>query len=528
MRVAGKRAHGVILAALILVSLVLVLLVTALVTSGTSSLRTTTLVQQSDVAAYAAEAGLAEAAEEYRRTGKLATNTFGELEGSQATYQVRKYENVTTTSMQISGGPSIPPSTLYLLSEGISPNGTREKAGALFRTGLGVFQAGVVSDSMVAEKARFDAYDSTVSKKPEESLQPDRGILASKRADPTKSDPQYGLTDTVVEGGVYVAPGTTAEDQIRKAGATEVSREGTLASPITIDPIKVPTLLKGGVTEGGTTTTESFDPSTYSPGSWRLQDLKVTYNAGSQRFTLKDDGGLLGSSTVGHITIAQLQAAAQATPPVLIVDDGEGRRTTLDFEQNKITYRDPAGDGKGTWNQTMPSIFGGAVQPPEVDTVNPDTMGPGAYSTVTIDDDTPTRLSEGTYVIRDLTVTGNGKLECPADGKVTLFVTGRLKAEGENALINDSRLPTGLKIFYTGDNPVNLAGGALSYMTLVAPQSEIKLEGMDPDKASVLYGALVGKSVTVINADLHFDVATDGVGTGTDGGVLTLLNRHRL
>ena len=525
-----EKLHGVILPALILLSVVLLLLITALVSSGTSGLRTTTLSQQSDVATYAAEAGLAEAVEEYRRAGRVPARYTGQVDSTQATYTVQKYENVTTTDMQVPGGPSIPPSTMYLLSEGRSPNGTREKVGGLFRTGLGVFHAGVVSQSMTADRARFDAYDSAVNEDPTRSLQPDRGILASNRVDPALTDPQYAFTDSTVEGGVFVAPGTTPEEQISKSGSTAVSREGTLASPITIDPVTVPRRTRGGRTEGGTTTGGSFNPATYSPSNWRFHDLKVTWNAGRQSFVFKDDGGIFSSSTVGEISLTQLQAAAEADPPILAFGDGDGRDVTIDFSQGaqgKFTYSDPAGSGEGVWNAPIPSILTVPLEP-SLETENPDKMGPGAYASVTIDDDTPTRLEEGTYVIDDLKILGSGQLEVPDDTKVVIYVTGELTAEGENALVNTSRLPTNLKLYYTGGQPVNLAGGALSYLTLVAPEAEIKLEGLDPDRQSVLYGALVGKNVSVINAALHFDVATEGVGTGTDGSVLTLLNRHRL
>lgn len=529
-----KRRRGVVLPALILISLVLLLLVSLLVSTGTQSLRTSTLGQQSDVATYAAESGLARAVEEYRREGKLPTRFEGDLKASQATFVVTTYQNDGTDAMQITSGPSIPPSTMYLLSEGVSPNGTREKAGALFRTGLGAFQAGVVADSLNAEKSVFDAYDSASSTDPASSQQPDRGIMASNRIDPMATAPQFSLADTNVKGGVFTAPGTTPAQQIRKSGTTVVSREGTLANPVTLEEIELPKITKAGKAEGGDTKEGTFDEATYQPSPWQLNggaysELSVRWNQGSRAFDFFDTG-TNPDTRIGSANVSELQAAENRGQSTFQVKDYDGRQVIFDFETQSITYNDPLPNPGSARSGTtaFPSMLTDAIHPKGVETRNPHKLKDGSFDSVTIDGGTPTDLDEGTYIIKDLVITDGGRLQLPPGKKAIIYVTGRLSAEGEDALLNDSKLPTNLKIYYTGNKPVNLAGGSKSYLTLIAPKAEVKLEGLDSANPTRFFGALVGKSVNVVNAAFHYDVATDGVGTGTDGSALSLLSRHRL
>lgn len=533
MSLLGKRERGVVLPALILISMVLLLLVSLLVSTGTQSLRVSTLSQQSDVATYAAESGLARAVEEFRREGKLPSRFAGELKASQASFVVTTYKNDGTDPMTIAGGPSIPPSTMYLLSEGASANGTREKAGALFRTGLGAFQAGVVADSLNAENSLFDAYDSSASVDPASSQQPDRGIMASNRVDPAALGPQFSLADTNVKGGVFTAPGSTPAQQIQKSGNTVVSREGTLANPVILEEVELPKISKAGKAQGGATKEGSFDEANYRPGPWQLNggaptDLSVRWNRGTRLFEFFDTG-TSPETKVATASAGALQDAA-ANRSTFDLDDHEGRHVHFDFATGTITYNDvAAGVGsvrKGT--SPIPAILADAINPKGVETRNPDKISDGNYDSVTLDAATPTELEEGTYIIKDLVITDGGRLELPEGKKATIYVTGTLSAEGENALLNDSRRPTNLKIYYTGNKTVNLAGGSKSYLTLIAPKAEVKLEGPDKAEPTRFYGALVGKTVNVVNAVFHYDVSTDGVGTGTDGSALSLLSRHRL
>lgn len=85
-----------------------------------------------------------------------------------------------------------------------------------------------------------------------------------------------------------------------------------------------------------------------------------------------------------------------------------------------------------------------------------------------------------------------------------------------------------MKIYYTGTEPVTLAGGSEAYLTLIAPNAEILLRGDQQGVKTNFYGALVGQKVEVENANFLFDLSTKGIGTGARGYSLRLLNRHRL
>ena len=61
-------------------------------------------------------------------------------------------------------------------------------------------------------------------------------------------------------------------------------------------------------------------------------------------------------------------------------------------------------------------------------------------------------------------------------------------------------------------------------MTLIAPDAPITLEG----NGSTFFGALATNETLELNDALfYYDVATDGVGTGTDGTTMTVLARQR-
>lgn len=159
---------------------------------------------------------------------------------------------------------------------------------------------------------------------------------------------------------------------------------------------------------------------------------------------------------------------------------------------------------------------------------NPDALGEGDYGDVKIDESNRTVLDSGVYVMKRLEITGAGQLTLPQGKQATIYVTEHLSATGQDALVNDTKLPPNLKIFYTGGDPIVLSGGSQSYFTLVAPKAQVQMIGPDAAHPTTFHGALVGKSVDVENTNFHYDLATEGVGTGTDGSTLSLLSRQRL
>lgn len=523
-----------VLPALLMVTVILVILASTLVRSGTSSLRLATHEQHSDQALYAAEAGLAAAVEEYDRTSELDGERKGTLEENGSTYRVLVLKNDDLSAKAVHHellppeGVTLPAGTMYLLSIGTSENGTSRRAGALFRTGLEAIEVGVLSDRLASSNSAFKAYDSSVNVDPSGAGKADSGLLASRRVDPMDTSAEFDLASSNVEGGVYVAPHSTTDQGIVKSGSTTVAREGVLSDPIALEEIVVPDIAGNG-------STSSSDPS----GSGGGKAQKPVSELGSSSFTIP--GGLKVEWAGGHISFAR-SGETMDTMPVSKLQSlisqaaSENRRVLLAEEDSDEVFVGPDGTlyyepahGSGHVGQFSGELkevlnFGSSKQ----DAENPDSLaGDKEYGTVKISDSTPTRLENGVMVIENLEITSGGKLELPANGKATIYVTGKLTVEGENALLNSSKLPPNLKIYYTGADPVHLSGGSAAYFTLIAPDSDVLLQGEGSARTS-FFGALVGKTVQVENADFFFDVATKGIGTGAQGFSLRLLNRHRL
>lgn len=524
-----------ILPTLLLLAVVLMALATSLLISTTSGLRSATHEQQSDIAIYAAEAGLARVAEFYHRKGTLKGAPLqGEMEAAGSRYTVQLFQNPTATPLKIEGGLILPPSTTYFLATGISSNETRRQTGALFRTGLGAFQVGLLADTLRAQNSKFLAYDSTTNPDPSLSQQTDRGILASNRVDAAKSEKQFQLTDTSIEGGVFTAPGSSPTEQIQKLGNSIVTREGSLAEHVSLEKIEVPKAKKGDpvggeILEEGT----DIDPKDYNPEPWQLvqgtpTELKVSFIPGKGEFHFHDIGA---NKEVAVVTVEHLKGF-QDGGHVYIIKDGSGHEVALDFQSTppKIFYKDSeTKDGyQATGNVELPPIFTDLLNATGPKVLNPNELGAGKYSSIAINENTLTKLEEGVYVVEDLLIEEDGQLQLPPGKKATIYVTNSLKASGTNALVNDTKLPPNLKILYTGKNPVVLGGGSQSYLTLIAPNAPVQLSGLDPENPTTFYGALAGKILEIQNAVFHFDVATEGVGTGTDGSTFTLLSRQRI
>jgi hypothetical protein len=182
------------------------------------------------------------------------------------------------------------------------------------------------------------------------------------------------------------------------------------------------------------------------------------------------------------------------------------------------------------WGTTPPpgGTPGGGGGLPSV--TNPTVLEPGFYDTVTVNDNFDAPLSSaGTYVIKNLIIEEGSHLTLPDNGvNAKFYVTESLRIRGVNAIANATLKPPKVKVFYTGDEAVDLSGGSRSYFTLVAPDADIHLKSPFGEQATEFFGALVGDTVDVTNANFHFDTATSGIGTGTMGSAVSLIQRHRL
>ena len=571
MKLGKKRKRGFVLPTLVILTMVLLLLTGAVLDLGTVGLRTATLDQQTETAMYAAEAGLVQAAEEYTTNGEF-TGTFkGTLEENDSSFEVELYTNDTPGPATLPNGVQIPEQTVYFRSVGISQNGTRKECGALFRKGLGSFQVGALANTLSAQGSQLDAYNSD-NEAPGYSgpgfdpaaAQNNRAIVASNEGSGTVFD----LQDTTVKGAVYVGPGGDPNAQITKSGNTVVASAGALTTPIEPEDVVVPTLPDGASGDGsGSGTT----PGSIPPQVVTLANMTVNVRAnGNIEFsnscflmTLQPNGNFTATENPGSPFAG---GTLQTTGNIYDIQGGGAPTSTTGANKNGGTGFDISASTSsfkiaGSWHNFsidssgmitadngpnglvgnsstghlstttlsappwLTSVMTGGAN--ENDAENPLDLEPGAYDEVNIDAIASRLSDEGTYMIKRLNITDGGALELPAGSdNVTIYVTESLSIEGENAIVNTSRKAPNLKIYYTGTDPVKVAGGSQAFFTLLAEDADVTLEGPNATP-SEFYGALVGRTVTINNANFHYDVATAGIGTGTDSSTLTLLSRHR-
>lgn len=511
-----------VLPSLILLVMVLFMLTTAVLMRGTSSLKTATFDQQTDQAIYAAETGISRAVEEYRRLGDGSFKGLyeGELEQVGSSYKVTPIKSGEPVPAGVRGVPELPPNTVYLLAEGTSANGTRRRAGALFRTGLGAFEAGIITRALTAKDSEFNAYDSTRDKDPEKSRNDNTALLANLSV-PTGGAEQFSFDNTLVRGGVYVAPGTEPSQAIKKSGTTKLGRESILASPITVAPVEVPTDLVPGGSRGEEEPAVDFDGSSLARSSVAGTDLQIIWIDSTQTVRFRDGGiGFFRDVALADLVEGRVSS-------ININNDGNNRLVNIGIQDNRMTVRYDdyvAASGVGQGQTSEEFIISNPINSP----LNPDRLSPGKYGTVTIEAGRTTILEGGTFLIDKLVVEEGGTLRLP-DGKAKIYVEGQLAVKGKDTLLNETQQPPNLQVFFTGYSAVELSGGSKAYFTLVAPNAEINLNGgLEADNPTAFYGALLGGIVKVSNTNFYYDTAAEKVGTGSDGLDISLINRHRL
>lgn len=538
----GKQAF--VLPTLILITMVLLAIVVVLLAAGTTSLRVATHDQQSDQALYAAEAGLTRAAARFAEEavdGEY-TETLGT---SGASYTVTVYKNEGSGVLPGPGGLEIPPGTAYFHVVGLSENGTRRETGALFTIGLQAFKVGALGHQVAVANSTFDAYNSTEELYDPANAENELPLLASN----SNTGPTFDFVNSHIKGDVFVGPSGNPEAQITADAATTLGNKNILADEISLNEIEVPEFPEEDP-EGE----EDADWSVLSMGPVEVvevtSDNKVRFDDGrGMSFVLDIDkidpsqpddcfasfGGdiVTGEDLVGGEWIESVTLKINNYHNLVLREDGAAY----------YTY-DADGDGLGVefipsdsgtmlssiiWGGELPGGGGPPAGGPQSVT-NPPVLEPGFYDTVTINDDFDAMMSkDGTYVIKNLIIEEGSHLNFPEDGSnATFYITEGLSIRGQNAIGNYRRQPPKVKVFYTGDEAVDLAGGSESHYTLMAPNSDINLASAPGDPATEFFGALVGKNVTVTNANFHFDTATDGIGTGTMGSAITLIQRHRI
>lgn len=529
--------RAMVLPSLIMLSLILIGLSAVLLSSGTSTLRKVTHHQSAEQAYRVAEAGLAHAVERYIKTdaGDDAEDEvkYYLYEGTLATEEMRYSVKVTRNSLadeeiEAENGVRVPPGATYFLATGIAADQTSRKTGALFLRGSSSFRAGVLANNLVVTGSEFSAYDSRENVEP--VARPDEALLTSNGS--VDLDPlarQFRLEKSRVKGRIYTAKGTLPEDQIAKTDTVVEGEEKALQRDIKVPKIEVPdlgqSLWEDWEWDEWEEAGEDEEIVQFNSVAVGLSGLSVSFRRVGDKYEWKRDGTEYWYES---------QDGDEAIP-----GGGYGtmlRRTGTTYEYSETT------DGPHwvDWKTAVDLGSGTVTTVPTVVT-NPTTLTTGAYRKVliegghkvTIGSGEESALASGTvFVIEELEILDTGTLVLPeGSDQVSIYVTKRLKIDGQNAIANDTRKPPNLKVYYTGEAPIELAGGSKAYFTLVAPEAEVNLAGPDPSSVTPttnFYGALVGKKVSVSRANVFFDIATGGIGEGSDLNSFVCASKHRL
>lgn len=548
-----SRKPGFVLPAIFSVLTVIIFLALALTTRGTSSLRQATHINHSDQAYYAADAGLARAMAEYEATGDLKDETKGKVP-SGATYEVSLYPNDGPGVLKVEGGTEIPPGTALMVCMGKSSSGNiRRRSAVLVQKGLGSVQVGSLAQNVKAQNSQFLAYNSDREDPAYSGLGVDPNSILDREAiiaTNEGSGTPVELVDSAVKGSILVGPGGD-KSQVSVSGTAETGQIGTLTEKIDLPPIEVPNL--PGVDEvGAPPSPQYFKPTSHPDHVSFSQDADGKITIRNQCFScvIQPDGsfavseanweGTGSKSATGNINTGEVNhktGGGYSNFDISITADklsigGGYHGMILDSAQGTITVDAPTNNNSAEWGHgsretyTLPDWLGDSVfGDPPPDLLNPTELGTGYFGDVVINDGKTKLPDSTTVIVKNLTIENGGQLNLPKDGKdVTIYVTGSLTVKGTNAILNEARKAPELKVYYTGDKPVSLSGGAPSFMTLIAPDAPINLDGA----GSTFFGALATeKDLNLKDAEFYYDVATDGVGVGTDGTTLVVLARQR-
>ena len=136
----------------------------------------------------------------------------------------------------------------------------------------------------------------------------------------------------------------------------------------------------------------------------------------------------------------------------------------------------------------------------------------------TVSDDTTITLSsdQGTYCFRNLTVSGGGTLT--ADGPVTVYLTGELRASGNTLIgvVNNPRTMLFLVAAAAGTTLGTTGGGSITgnstfYGALYGPGAEFDVTG-----SAEIFGSVIAKRVDLSgSAKIHYDEALTTLPVGS-------------
>jgi len=502
---------------------------------------------QAERALALADTGLTTATQKLIAYGSMGSSA-SEVFPGEGSFLVERRVNNSNAPLNTPWGLVMPAKTTLLRSTGTTREGVSRVSIALFRSSAGAFQVGALANSITGTGSTFDAYDSNSETPGYTGLVPDplsmvtgSTILASNQS----SGVVVNLTGSTVDGAAFVGPGGNTAAQMILDAASTVGLTGSLAAPIEQPAIVVPSMPNGPSTtppntanpktvylqDGSGDKDTTITPPSTAGGPVTLTHYCLTlkiYPDG--RFTAREGGS--GSEIKGDIqdgTFSTVSPASTGTPLTVVSYNpldikGNWHHAVYDPANSSIAIdqqgiRTPA-PAPVTHPSLPPWIFYAAPAPAAV---SPATLQPGKYDTVNVQGNMTSLVDGGVYVVKNLRVDALGKIYLPATASNTkIYVTGSLIIDGAEAIVNDSRKPTALKIFYTGTSPVTISGGSAAFASLYAPGADVTLSGYD----SGFYGAISCKNLTVNQAKFHYDVATQGVGTGLDSSAFQLLARY--
>ncbi|MBI3924640.1 MAG: hypothetical protein HY319_03795 [Armatimonadetes bacterium] len=150
------------------------------------------------------------------------------------------------------------------------------------------------------------------------------------------------------------------------------------------------------------------------------------------------------------------------------------------------------------------------------------TLPPGHYDQLDVGGNATVTLTGGTYVVRDVRLTGRLDIE---NGPVTLYVTHSLVLSGNTVLNDNTQSASDLRILGTDDlSEVRIQGTAGAYMLLHARNARVTIGG-----TSDLYGAVVSRTLTINGAAaLHYDEAIDDLVSGGGSGRPVVISWQRI
>lgn len=547
-----RGRFGIVLPAVFSILGILAMIAFALTGMGMQSLGQASSFSQDDQALYAADAGLAVALAQHQSAGELpGSEVTGKVKSTEATWTVKIVRNDTTEDVTVPGGAVIPPDTAYLVSEG---QGRQKRAirrtAALVQTGVGTVEVGTLAlDKMRAEGSVLAAYDSKLEAPgysgggvDPDALLPSETVLATNADSGTPIE----LIDSEVKGTILVGPGGDPKSLISATGTTTTQRQGSLTEAIDVPEIEVPDLpaTKDGeeIDEAALMSAQYYKPTTASEHISFSRNANGVLTIQNQCFEciIQTNGDFTASEVGGYRISGNLRTQTVTSNSGYTADFSNGFKIDggyyhgLEIRPDGTISVDAPGNGSsGLWSAgtsyrqtyTAPQwLLDSTIADPAEDLDNPDEIGSGRFDEIKVTSGISDLISGSTIVARDLTIEG-GQLQLPEGADdVTIYVTGKLRVTGENAILNKDRNAPALKVFYVGDQDVQVSGGAEAFLTLIAPDANVTLEG----HGSSFYGALMGKEVNLKNANVFFDVSTEGVGTGNDGNTLKVLSRHRL